>query len=146
MAASDGSSAPCSMALRTRDPVAAVAPDALSMEEETMCRSDRSQTPLRLRLAVALAAALLCSTALAAGRVLPFAGEQAQPSRDSGVLSDAIEEQFNSMDADGDTVLTLEEVPGDSLLYRDFARWDGNKDGVINVREFDRYVDQLAQL
>jgi len=32
------------------------------------------------------------------------------------------------------------------VLYRDFARWDDNSDGEISLDEFDRYVDQLAQL
>ena len=62
------------------------------------------------------------------------------------VLNETVEVHFQRLDNDEDGALTLEEIPTDYILYRDFARWDGNKDGVINLYEFDGYVDQLAQL
>jgi hypothetical protein len=62
------------------------------------------------------------------------------------VPDETIEVHFQRLDNDEDGALTLEEIPSDYILYRDFARWDANKDGVINLYEFDGYVDQLAQL
>ena len=98
--------------------------------------------------------ASVCATALLA---VPFAlGATEPPAQDASqnrggevddmVLNETVEVHFQRLDNDEDGALTLDEIPSDYLLYRDFARWDDNNDGVINMREFDRYVDQLAQL
>ena len=68
------------------------------------------------------------------------------PTTDAPHAPDAPLPRFEQLDTDADRVLTLEEVPPDSALYRDFARWDANKDGVLNVPEFQRHERQIAQL
>lgn len=97
-----------------------------------------------------------CSLLVTALLALPLAASASEPlDRDASdrvdaaerrVLNETVEVHFQHLDTDGDGALTLGEVPRDYLLYRDFARWDDNHDGVINMYEFDGYVDQLAQL
>jgi len=53
---------------------------------------------------------------------------------------------FEELDGDHDRVLTLDEVPAGTVLHRDFAHWDANKDGVLNQPEYRRLERQLAQL
>ena len=48
---------------------------------------------------------------------------------------------FQSMDVNKDGVLSLDEIPPELELARDFPRFDENKDGVINEREFKVYLD-----
>lgn len=95
-----------------------------------------------------LAAALLCAPLAVLAHEPP--AQDASQNRggevDAPPLNETVEVHFNRLDNDEDGALTLDEIPDDYVLYRDFARWDDNNDGVINMREFDRYVDQLAQL
>ena len=98
------------------------------------------------------ALALLASTLLA----LPLAASAEPPSNDASqnrggeptepVTNETVEVHFDRLDNDADSALTLDEIPTDYVLYRDFARWDRNNDGEITLPEFDSYVDQLAQL
>lgn len=92
---------------------------------------------------------LACSTTLA---LVLWAG--ASPGQQPAVApagtalppADAPLPRFEELDADADRVITLREVPTGTALHRDFARWDANKDGVLNVPEYQRLEHQVAQL
>lgn len=95
---------------------------------------------------IARAALALPFAAVGAGAQTPSVAPEAADTQRPPSTAQALPLQFERLDADADRSLTLDEVPADSTLYRDFARWDANKDGVLNLPEFDRYADQIAQL
>lgn len=91
---------------------------------------------------------MLACNALGLATLLPCAAMAAEgpPPDAPPAVEPAAVPAFDQLDVDGDRSLTLGEVPEHTRLFRDFARWDANKDGVLNVPEFNRYVEQLAQL
>lgn len=96
-----------------------------------------------------LIASVLLALPFAAGANEPPAQDASQNRGgevDRPVMNETVEVHFERLDNDEDQALTLDEIPTDYVLYRDFARWDDNSDGEISLDEFDRYVDQLAQL
>ena len=45
---------------------------------------------------------------------------------------------FKSLDADGDARISKDEAAGSDNLNRNFERLDGNSDGFVSKREFQR--------
>jgi Ca2+-binding EF-hand superfamily protein len=54
-----------------------------------------------------------------------------------------VESSFKSRDRNGDGVLNRDEVPGQ--LRNEFDKWDTNKDGVIDLKEYTEYMRARMQ-
>lgn len=53
---------------------------------------------------------------------------------------------FTQMDQNLDNRLDPGEVPDHLILYRDFAQWDYDDNGVITRNEFDNYLEAMEEL
>lgn len=79
-------------------------------------------------------------TALLAIGMLALAG-CATPEGDTPKTNAGRSMHFQSLDRNKDGALSLDEIPPNLKLAIDFPRYDENKDGVINEREFKVYLD-----
>lgn len=79
------------------------------------------------------AAAVLSLTACATGGDIP---DRIQ----------AKELHFTEMDKNMDNRLDPNEIDDHLLLYRDFAQWDFDDNGVITRNEFDNYLEAMEEL
>ncbi len=75
---------------------------------------------------------LLATSAFAA----LLAGPAAMAQTDSGAPPVAT---FQSLDANGDGVLSADEIPADHPLAKEFAEADADGDGTLSKEEFDAY-------
>lgn len=58
----------------------------------------------------------------------------------------AKEVHFTEMDQDMDNRLVPDEIDRHLILYRDFAHWDFDDNGVITRHEFENYLEAMEDL
>lgn len=97
----------------------------------------------RLLLSLAMStsiAAFSAAHAAGAGTGAAAAGSDAV----SGKLSGGQVDAFAILDQDNDAYIGRNELPADSDLARDFARFDADKDGRLSLTEFSIYASRPA--
>lgn len=73
---------------------------------------------------------------LAAGRSPPWDDKPPKPPKPAAEEADKL---FRKLDQDGDGVLSAEEMP--AALREELSRWDDDRDGRIDAREYARYFE-----
>ena len=78
-----------------------------------------------------------------ASRSAPSRGRGPGASLDPEALARQAEATFHRLDANGDGVLSKDEMPAD--LAAEIDRWDTDRNGVIDLKEFTAYYQARAQ-
>ena len=97
----------------------------------------------RRSVALALAAALLATPTLAAGKADPL--KMFDPDKDGTLdlaeVKDAATKAFNKLDPDKDGTLDIKELKG-RLTAKELAAADPDKDGTLDLSEYLNVVEQ----